>query len=843
MSGYGRAAKCYWLALVAAGCAALLWALLRSLALSPSDWAQFVVLLSLALLSGARPIPIPNTSSNVTAADAFVFLGVIFLGTPAGVLLAAAGSLTSTLRTSRRATSRLASPAVAAIAACASGQCFYWALQSATGLRLDRVALDARLGLDELLAPLTALALAQYAANGALVAAFAAFKERRSPWRCWREGYLWTSWTFFAAGLAAGLVYEAVRNFGLPYVALAVPVLAASHATYKTYFERVDEKTREAAEAGRLHLATVEALAAAIDAKDQTTHFHVRRVQHYATRMGELMCLPPAEIEALRAGALLHDVGKLAVPDHILNKPGELTTAEFERMKVHTTVGAQILERVNFPYPVVPIVLHHHERWDGRGYPEGLRGEEIPVTARILAAVDCFDSLREDRPHRRGMTTDEAGALLARGAGAHFDPRVVSLFLKHLSQFEQEVVALGLDRHGFTTQECAPRALVGGGLSPDERDLPAGAPRSAGTTPAHLAQIEDAHREAFALYEIARAFGSSLDLSDTLSSLVGRVGQLVPFDACVVYLYDEQQSRATAAHVAGRGAESLRGRVVAPGEGVVGFVLANRQPARDLDPALDFRDAAARAGAPAYRSMVALPLVRDERLLGALAVYSRETRRYTDDHARVLEQVARLASDALANAVDHAEAAANALTDTLTGLPNARALQARFEQETARARRTRKGFQVVMLDLDSFKQVNDTFGHKVGDQLLREVARLLQSQLREYDFLARYAGDEFVALLQDCGPEQVVELSERIERVVTEFALRVGPDGYARVGISVGSAGYGAHGDTLDQLLVAADRAMYRVKSDHKHGRSAPAAPDADGHSLDTGKLASTAVN
>jgi diguanylate cyclase (GGDEF)-like protein len=221
--------------------------------------------------------------------------------------------------------------------------------------------------------------------------------------------------------------------------------------------------------------------------------------------------------------------------------------------------------------------------------------------------------------------------------------------------------------------------------------------------------------------------------------------------------------------------------------------------------------------------MAALPLVRDGQLLGALSIYSMEMGEYTDDHMRLLDTVARLASDALANAMHHAEAESHALTDPLTGLPNARCMYMRFEQEAARARRTGRPFQVVMLDLDEFKQVNDTFGHKIGDQMLREVARLLHSQLREYDFLARYAGDEFVAIVQELVGEQVEELRDRIENTISKFSLRVRAGHHARVGISVGAATYGTDGETLDQLLIAADEAMYSAKSIHKQRRAAGA--------------------
>jgi diguanylate cyclase (GGDEF)-like protein/putative nucleotidyltransferase with HDIG domain len=603
-------------------------------------------------------------------------------------------------------------------------------------------------------------------------------------------------------------------------------------------WSRLSAKTRETEELSRIHFATAEALATAIDAKDQTTHCHVRRVQIYAAGMGQLFGLSSDEIAALKAGALLHDVGKLAVPAHIINKPGRLTPAEFEKMKIHTTVGAQILSRVDFPYPVTPIIRHHHEQWDGLGYPDGLKGEQIPITARIISVVDCFDSVREDRPFRRGMTRDEAIAFLLRGSGTHFDPKVVELFIKDLPRFEAEIAAVGLPQQLTLSSPREPFAL-------NEVDM--AQTRERGCYMAYD-QIKSAHQEVYALYEIARTFGSSLDVRNTIEVLVDKVGHVVAFDTCVVYLYDELKGYATAAHVAGRNAELLATRCVAPGEGVTGFALANRSPINQLHPSLDFTGLELERN---YRSMASLPLYKDEMLLGALSVYSIELEEYTDDHMRMLETVTRLASDALSNAMHHAKAESNALTDPLTGLPNARYLALRFDEEASRARRTSRSFQVVMLDLDDFKIVNDTFGHKVGDKMLREMGRIIQTQLREYDFLARYAGDEFVAIVQELIGSQVEDLRSRIETAVSEFSLHVRGSGQARVGISIGTATYGIQGETLDHLLVAADQAMYRAKSSHKLERSAQLAAAANILKLDneglaevqTDKLASTSVN
>ena len=628
---------------------------------------------------------------------------------------------------------------------------------------------------------------------------------------------------FILAGVAfiAAWAIQQVSSLAL----LSITIFTGVQVVYLAW-SRLTAKTRETEDLSRIHFATAEALATAIDAKDQTTHCHVRRLQIYAVGLGEVLGLSKSEVVALTAGALLHDIGKLAVPAHIINKPGRLTPAEFDKMKIHTTVGAQILSRVNFPYPVTPIVRHHHEQWDGQGYPDGLKAEQIPITARVISVVDCFDSVREDRPFRRGMTRDEAIALLLRGSGNHFDPRVVELFIKHLPRFESQIAAAGLPQQLPTKEVSEPFALT-------EMDM--AQTRERGCYIAYD-QIKSAHQEVYALYEIARTFGSSLDVRNTVEVLVDKVGHVVPFDTCVVYLHDEVKGYATPAHVAGRNAQILATKCVAPGEGVTGFALANRSPVNQLHPSLDF------AGLDIereYRSMAALPLFKDEILLGALSVYSVELEQYTDDHMRLLETVTRLASDALSNAMHHAEAESNALTDPLTGLPNARYMALRFDEEASRARRNARPFQVVMLDLDDFKIVNDTFGHKVGDKMLREMGRIIQAQLREYDFLARYAGDEFVAIVQELVGNQVEDLRSRIETAVSEFSLHVSGRGQARVGISVGTATYGIEGETLDQLLVVADQAMYRAKSSHKLDKiSKKALPSAEIIEFKDGDLA-----
>ena len=500
--------------------------------------------------------------------------------------------------------------------------------------------------------------------------------------------------------------------------------------------------------------------------------------------MGKLLGLAESDINALRTGALLHDIGKLAVPDHILNKPGSLTPAELEKTKIHSAVGASILEKVGFDYPVVPTVRYHHESWDGRGYPEGLKGEQIPLTARILSVADAFDTLRGARPYRPAIARDKARQIIQTEAGTRFDPAIVSLLIRNLGALESEIIAAGL---AYDDAENAENHFV--------------------------EQIKSANKEVFSLYELAREFSSAADLGETLELFSAKVREFVPFDTCAVYLLDSTKRTATAAHVDGVNAGLIERHTIKVGQGATGYVLKSAEKVLNVDPDLDFFYAQLDLAQP-YTAMASVPLVAGAETVGAVTIYSYSLEEYGEEHIRLLETIARIASDAIDKSLEHDEARTNAMTDPMTSLPNARSLQVQFDKEVARADRNDASFQLVMLDLDGFKAVNDNFGHKAGDQLLREVSKVIAAQLRDYDFLARYGGDEFVAIVPETKPEDIAELCMRIEKAVSEFELHF-PDGeMARVGVSPGSATY-QRGFSFDQMIVAADKAMY-VRKQHR---------------------------
>lgn len=556
-----------------------------------------------------------------------------------------------------------------------------------------------------------------------------------------------------------------------------------------------------------LRMSTIESLAIAIDAKDQTTHGHVRRKQIYAVELGKLLNVTAQENEALNAAALLHDIGKLAVPDYILNKPGRLTPAEFEKMKVHAVVGADIIRRVNFPYPVEDAVRFHHERWDGTGYPSALKAEQIPLVARIISVVDFYDSTRCDRPYRAGMTRDESLGLLRRMAGKHFDPSVVEVFVKEVERFDELISNSDLceqvQSEGRHLPAHDPMALSDHSDAAVEREASSG-----------FRSIAEAQREVFALHEMAQTIGSSLNLQDTCALVTAKLNSIVPFDTCVIFVVDDKSGKAEPVHAAGLNEDYFSSRSVNVGKGITGWVIANACSMSDTPPELDLADVPAEV-ASEIRYAISSPLLREDGSFGAFTLYSNGTAPYIAEHVRLLETVCVHASSALSNALMFEKSKESALTDALTGLPNARALQLMLERRIAECRRLdREPIAVLSIDVNDFKAINDELGHGVGDRLLASAAELIKAQLRDMDLLVRYAGDEFVAVLPTATAEVAAMVAERIRTAVESHKFQVKTGQAIQIEISVGIGSYPSDGDTADELILAATQNMRRRKKE-----------------------------
>jgi diguanylate cyclase (GGDEF)-like protein len=632
---------------------------------------------------------------------------------------------------------------------------------------------------------------------------------------------------FAAAGLLASMLYLTLDD-AAGIAAREVPLLVAGALAlilllylprlYKRLVEEVrreaGERLRHAESAAELNLRAVESLAIAIDAKALTTNGHVRRTQVYALGLGRLLNVSADELEALKAGALLHDVGNLAVPEYILNKPGRLSPAEFEKMKVHATVGGDIVSRVGFPYPVEDVVRYHHERWDGTGYPAGLKGERIPLVARIIAAVDFYDSTRCDRTYRAGMTREQSLALLRGKAGKSFDPAVVETFVKHVEEFDALISPTDLSEQ--VRAEVAETAEA----APSAAGHPPGTP---GECSEGFRSIARAQREVAALHELTQVIGASLNLQDTAALVAARLREIVPFDACVIYALDDRTGRAEPVFNAGEWSEFFSSRSVSAGEGITGWVVANARGMSDTPPELEL-SAAPSEVASQVRDCISAPLVREEGAFGAVTLYSKTAGAYTAEHLRLLDSVCLHTSGALNNALAHERTRESALTDQLTGLPNARALHLMLEHRLAECRRYEgEVVSVLSIDVDDFQSFNEQFGHGVGDRLLASVSAVVKGQLRQMDMLARFAGDEFLAVMPGASDKIAAMVAERVRNAVESEVFNVKTGRNVRVRVSAGTASYPAGGETADELLQAATRDMRRDKHARKHGPASPA--------------------
>ncbi|HEX8031460.1 MAG TPA: HD domain-containing phosphohydrolase, partial [Vicinamibacterales bacterium] len=655
-----------------------------------------------------------------------------------------------------------------------------------------------------------------------LIAVAVSLATRQTFVSVWNQNFLWSAPSYFVGAAAAAAATWAVMTSGVWWALLASAPLYLTYRTYKVYLGRIDDERRHVEEMADLHLATIEALALAIDAKDQTAQTHIRRVQVYATSIARGLGMSDTEIQGVKTAALLHDIGKLAVPEHILSKPGPLTQEEFQKIRVHPQVGAEIISAVPFPYPVAPLILSHHERWDGKGYPQGLKGEEIPLGARILSVVDYFDALTSDRPYHKAMAHDAALALLQQEAGRALDPAVVQMFVKMQAEMAE---AAG------TVDSATPRRLSLEPLS--ERGRPAVGFQPETARGNVFEDIALAHREIYALYEIAQTMGTSLGVADTMALISSKLANLVPFSACALFLFDEEADTLRCRFATGIEADTIGTMSVRAGQGLAGWVARNRRPLVNARPSAEF-EAAGLSKSTALQSALVSPLVFSDRFIGTLAVYSTQTDFYTDDHRRLLDRVSEQAAAVIHNSIVFEQTQEDSLTDPLTGLPNTRFMFMHLTRELARAERLKAEVALLVMDLDNFKEINDQHGHHVGDRALREVAAVLRAGIRPYDICVRYAGDEFIVVLSGCSPEEVERKRLDLQRAVDEVQFEARPGRRLPLAISVGAALFPQDGDSYEALLATADGRMYRDKTIRKRPQARPAGTATDAPSGST---------
>ena len=768
------------------------------------DPMRFFCYLAVAVLASGLKVQLPGIDGTMSVNFLFILLGVLELSLPETLVIGCTATLVQSVWQARK---RL-DPVkvlfnVAGMMANASALTY-----------LTYHSLNARWGSNKPVLLMVA-ALVFFFANTLPISIVIALTEGKSSRRVWSECYFWSFPYYLVGAAAVGLVGIVNRAAGWETSLLVLPLIYWVYRSYRLYLvrleaekERVEIEKRHVEQIASLNMRTIEALVLAIEAKDHTTHTHLQRVRTYAVEVAKQLNLGVEQIEALRAAALLHDIGKLAVPEQIINKPGKLTPEEFEKMKVHPLVGAEILERVAFPYPVAPIVRSHHERWDGTGYPEGLLGEAIPIGARILATVDCLDALASHRQYRPALPLAEAMAKVKEKSGTWFDPTIVEILesryveLERMAQISDDTAAtMGLSKTVRVERGLAPAAGF-------ERTEPTHGPVDNAD---FLTSIASARQEAQTMFELSQDLGVSLSLSETLSVLSMRLRRMIPYDSIAVFV--NRNGWLLPELVSGENFRALSSLKIRVGEGLCGWVAENCKPIMNGNPQVEAGYTFDPGKHTALQSALVVPLEGLNGVVGVLAMYQANRDAFTPDHLRILLAVASKVALSVENALKYQQAESSATTDYLTGLPNARSLFVHLAQEVARCRRMKSSLAVLVCDIDGFKQINDSFGHLEGDKLLREFTTRLKDVCRGYDYVARMGGDEFVITAPGLTPEAAQEKAERLNQAAIESGRHV--CGRDLITLSVGMAFCPADGFDVERLLAEADRRMYSMKQVH----------------------------
>lgn len=770
--------RLYIWAITVAGSAALAYAAgTLFLAHVAHGW---LVLAALTVLSGSFPIKVPSIPATISVSETFVFVAVLLFGTPAATVIVALDAVVMSVQSVQRQNRKLEKILFNATQASLS---IWFASEVFWHLSGGNLPGTESSGPFIMFWPILVLSTSYFLLTSCLTAIAVAFETHDSPVHIWRKHFVWLSLNSFVGASIAALLVRSSTSIDMSMIGAIVPLVVVSYLTFKFSLGRVEDAEKHLAQVNNLYLSAIETLAMAVDAKDQTTHGHIRRVQAYAVGLAEEMGIRnPTEITALQAAALLHDVGKLAVPDYILNKPGELTAAERDRMKLHANVGADILSSINFPYSVVPLVRHHHERWDGTGYPAGLAGTDIPLGARILAVVDCFDALTSDRPYRPKLSARESLEFLAEHRGSMYDPVIVDTFMRIYPRLTTVVEDAGFGR----TQDVL--SHIGDASQSSVKDeLPP------------FENITSSTEEMIELYSLAKSVAGHVSLGDTADMIAKHLKRLVPANLCVFYVKSETGTHLIARHAVGDSAGLVKDFRIEIGERLSGWVAAHRQTIVNSDPALDFGDMARRT-VPRLRSSISVPLLHEGDLVGALTLYGERSDQFTDNHQRLLEAVGGQVSYAVRSALSFERDFMS--RHPSTGLLSYTHLERIGNYEMKVNERDRSAAVAVLLQLNALVLLGTDHG-----MLMKFVADAAKRCLRAADMLFQYSDSQLVIVLAQIERAQAVDVAERI--IASISAVMSGGSRMAvRAAITTAMACAPEDGHSLMDLVAAAERRL-----------------------------------
>jgi putative nucleotidyltransferase with HDIG domain len=745
----------------------------------PLEW---LVLAVLTVVSGSAPVRLHSIPVALSVSETFVFASSILFGPSAGTLTVALDAAVISFWSFRR------------------GQTLYKVVFNVCALPLTiwlsahlffavagfppRFRSTDHIDLQRLIWPLLLCTVSYFLLSSWIIAFAIALERRLAAFKIWRDNFAWISLNYFGGASVAALLVTYTNDLNYAFFVIIVPLLpllAILYATYSRRVGRVQDANRHLVELNTLYVSTIETLAMAIDAKDQVTHGHIRRVQSYAVGLARHLGVSDlALIQAIEAAALLHDMGKLAVPEYILNKPGPLTPAEFDRMKLHASIGADILSSINFPYPVVPIVRHHHENWDGSGYPDGLKATDIPMGARILSVVDCYDALTSDRPYRPRLSDDDATRILLERRGTMYDPVIVDTFLRVQSQLSADASSARM------TTDVGLMGLAG---HPSPRQLRQ--PPVSG-----LSDIAASTEEMLVLYDLAQGLMGRLEFSDAADVIAKHLRRIVPASTCVFFLHDLDKDELVASHASGDNAAHFVDLRIPRGQRLTGWVAANRQSIVNSDPVLDLGEAV-RHLRPRLQSCLSTPLISGSQLVGVLTVYSTMLEGFTEDHRRVLEVVARQVSETLKHA-GGASGLTTQVTDDVSGLVRRERVERFVAAEIAHPSNLAV-LSIVIVHMPRNPREHARLRNATVSEMA-DIATGISRLMRGGDILSRYSEEDLLVVLTQTDSFAATIVASRIADVVRELSQNSTATEFP----TVGAATAPDDGKTLADLVRAA---------------------------------------
>jgi putative nucleotidyltransferase with HDIG domain len=596
---------------------------------------QWLILAALTLLTGSFTVRIPKINARLSVSDTFVFASALLFGPAAGTITVLLDALIISLRQRRpfREPFRfIFNLSLAALSTWTAAQLFYLV----SGIKPYSIE---QTPLAQILFPLFLFTLAYFLINSWLVTFALALDQNKPAYPIWRDNFLWLGVNYFGGASVAALLVTYTREIDFTTLGIIVPLLLISYLTFKTSMGRIEDANEHLLEVNKLHISTIETLAMAIDAKDQITHGHIRRVQRLAVGLARSLGVnDETQIKAIEAAALLHDMGKLAIPEFILNKPGRLTASEFDVMKQHANIGADLLGSIHFPYPVVPIVRHHHEAWDGSGYPDKLKGVSIPLGARILSVVDCFDALTSDRPYRQRLSVDDAVAILVKRRGSMYDPLIVDKFIEAQAELSELAEADEAEKEAIDTIATKLR------LTPEV------------LAPALPEANDRLPLRALTLLRSIKPSPSGISTEDLGHIVSKQLAKLTGFTAIALYCLTESEHAIKCRYADKPLTDLIDGPEIPLGEKLSGWVAAHRTAIWNSDATLDLSDGVAKRTEIALGSSV--PLIDGELLVGTLTLYCSAGMEIAVEQRLLIQSIAPLLATAVSASTAHDEVVA-----------------------------------------------------------------------------------------------------------------------------------------------------------------------------------------